>query len=356
MGRPTDDEGRRTVQVARLVAVGRLEVHEEPAPVPGPGEVLVRVEAVGLCGSDLHWYADGGIGDAQLAAPLVLGHEVAGVVASGLREGQRVALDPAVPCGRCEVCRTGHRNLCPTVRFAGHGSVDGGLRELVAWPDAQLHDLPDGITAAEGTVLEPLGVALHAVDLAHVRLGASVAVVGCGPIGLLLVQVARAAGAATVVAVEPLAHRREAALRYGADAVLDPADLEPEGMFTSGIGAPGVDVVLEVVGSEPAVDLAVRAARPGGRVVLVGIPDDDVTTFRASVARRKGLTIAVARRMGEVFPRALDLVQRGVVDAASVITHRYPLQDAGAAFAAAAQRTGLKVVVELPGSAQDDPV
>lgn len=319
--------------------------------MPGPGESLVRVQAVGLCGSDLHWYTDGGIGDALLARPLVLGHEVSGVVASGQHEGKPVALDPAVPCGRCEVCSTGHRNLCPTVRFAGHGSVDGGLRELVAWPDAQLHALPPSITPGEGTVLEPLGVALHAVDLAHVRVGASVAVIGCGPIGLLLVQVARAAGAATVVAVEPLGHRREAALRYGADVVLDPAELEPQGMFTTGISAPGVDVVLEVVGAAPAVDLAVRAARPGGRVVLVGIPDDDVTTFRASVARRKGLTIAVTRRMGDVYPRAIDLVQRGVVDAASVISHRYPLKDVGDAFAAAALRTGLKVVVDLPGSA-----
>ncbi len=315
--------------------------------MPAPGESLVRVQAVGLCGSDLHWYTDGGIGDAQLATPLVLGHEVSGVVVSGPLEGRPVALDPAVPCGRCETCLTGHRNLCPTVRFAGHGSVDGGLRELVAWPDAQLHELPPGVTPGEGTVLEPLGVALHAVDLAHVRLGASVAVVGCGPIGLLLVQVARAAGAASVVAVEPLAHRREAALRAGADVVLDPAELAPAGMFTTGIGSPGVDVVLEVVGAAPAVELAVRAARPGGRVVLVGIPDDDVTTFPASVARRKGLTIAVARRMGEVYPRAIDLVQRGVVDAASVISHRYPLQDVGGAFAAAAQRTGLKVVVDL---------
>ena len=337
------------MQVARLAAVGRLVLQDEPAPVPGPGESLVRVDAVGICGSDLHWFASGGIGDAVLARPLVLGHEVSGTIVQGPREGQRVAVDPAVPCGTCDVCLTGHRNLCPRVRFAGHGSVDGGLRELLAWPDAQLHPLPAGLSAAEGTVLEPLGVALHAVDLAHVRLGSTVTVVGCGPIGLLLVQLARAAGATTVVAVEPLAHRRDAARRSGADVVVDPADVEPVGTSAAGLPAGGADVVLEVVGSPGALDVAVRAARPGGRVVLVGIPDDDVTTFPASVARRKGLTLAVVRRMGDVSSRALALVERGLVDAASLVSARYGLPDVAEAFTAASARTGLKVVVEVPG-------
>lgn len=339
------------VRVARLAAPGRIGLHDEPEPVAGPGETLVRVGAVGLCGSDLHWWTEGSIGDAVLAAPLVLGHEVAGTVADGPRAGQAVALDPAVPCGRCEVCSSGHRNLCPQVVFAGHGTTDGGLRELVAWPDAQVHALPDGMSAATASVLEPLGVAVHALDLAHVRLGSSVAVVGCGPIGLLLVQAARAAGATTVVAVEPLAHRRAAAQAYGADLVLDPAALAPEGMFLTGdgLGAPGVDVVLEVVGNAAAVELAVRAARPGGRVVLVGIPDDDRTAFPASVARRKGLTLAVVRRMKEVYPRAIELVQRGLVDAASLVSHTFPLEQVEQAFATASAREGLKVVVDLSG-------
>ena len=334
------------IRVARLSGIGRVAVHDEPPPVAGPGESLVRVSAVGLCGSDLHWYSGGGIGDAQLARPLVLGHEVAGVVAAGPREGERVAVDPAVPCGRCETCLLGHRNLCPTVRFAGHGQVDGGLRELLAWPDAQLHRLPDSISAAQATVLEPLGVAVHAVDLAHIRLGSSVTVIGCGPIGLLLLQVVRAAGAGRVVAVEPLAHRRAAAGRFGADLVLDPADLPAGGLVVPDLEA---DVVLEVVGSAGAVDLAMRAARPGGRVVLVGIPDDDRTAFTASVARRKGLTIAVVRRMKEVYPRAIRLVEQGLVDAAGLVTHHYPLEQVAGAFAGAAAREGLKVVVDVPG-------
>ena len=329
------------MRAARLQAPGRFTLVEEPDPVAGPGSSLVRVTAVGLCGSDLHWYAEGGIGDAQLDRPLVLGHEIAGVVAVGPRAGQRVAVDPALPCGRCEICLEGHRNLCPHVRFAGHSDTDGGLRELLAWPDSHLHPLPDSVGDAAGAVLEPLGVAVHAMDLGHVRLAGSVAVIGCGPIGLLLVQAARAAGATTVVAVEPLAHRRVAAARCGADLVVGPDDPD--------LASAGADVVFEVVGSEPAVGLAVRAARPGGRVVLVGIPDDDRTAFPGAAARRKGLTLAVVRRMKDVYPRALRLVERGVIDVDALVTHRYPLDEVDAAFRSAAAREGLKTVVQPAG-------
>ncbi|WP_250448298.1 alcohol dehydrogenase catalytic domain-containing protein, partial [Actinotalea sp. C106] len=187
------------MRVARLHGVGDLRVTEEPSPAPGPGESLVEVRAVGLCGSDLHWFVEGGIGDAELGAPLVLGHELAGVVRGGPLDGRLVAVDPAVPCERCESCLEGNRNLCPTVRFAGHGAQDGGLRELATWPTHLLHPAPDAFSAADAAMLEPLGVALHAMDLGRARLGATVAVVGCGPIGLCVVQLARAAGAGRVV-------------------------------------------------------------------------------------------------------------------------------------------------------------
>src|SRR6476646_4218405 len=154
-----------------------------------------------LYGADLHWFADGGIGDAVLRRPLVLGHEFAGVVEDGPWRGRRVAIDPAIACRRCEWCQQGHPNLCEVIRFAGHGETDGGLRELVAWPDHLLHPLPESISDAGGALLEPLGVALHAFDLGHARIGGTVAVVGCGPIGLLAVGLARSAGARLVLAV-----------------------------------------------------------------------------------------------------------------------------------------------------------
>src|SRR4051812_2916203 len=209
------------MRVARLYGAGDVRVGQEPDPSDVPaGHRLVRVPAVGLCGSDLHWFAEGGIGDAVVGQPLVLGHEFAGV----LDDGTRVAVDPAIPCGVCASCLEGNPNLCPTVRFAGHSTQDGGLRELVVWPEHRLHPLPDSISDAGGAALEPLGVAIHAFDLGHARIGSNIAVVGCGPIGLFIVQLARASGATSVLAVEPLAHRRRAALELGADVALTPEE------------------------------------------------------------------------------------------------------------------------------------
>jgi L-iditol 2-dehydrogenase len=333
------------VKAARLHAVGDLRLAEEPVPEPGPGMSLVRVSAVGICGSDLHWWGEAGIGDATLTHPLVLGHEAAGVIEDGPRRGQRVAIDPAIWCGTCRPCRDGYRNLCSRIVFAGHGSQDGAMREFMTWPSHLLHPLPDSLSGADGAVLEPLGVAIHALDLGHVRLGASATVAGCGPIGLLLIQVLRAAGAGQITAFDPLPHRRAAAAGLGADAALDPADAQSAASLAR-ITGDGVDVAFEMAGTAGAVALVIAAARPGGRVVLGGIPADDTTTFQASAARRKGLTIAMARRMNEVYGRAIDLAARGRVDLAAVVTQRFGLADAPAAMGTAAARTGLKVIVE----------
>ena len=323
------------MRAARLHAVGDLRVADEPEPEADPGMSLVRVTAVGICGSDLHWWDEGAIGDAKLTRPLVLGHEGAGVIAEGPRRGERVAIDPAIPDETCRACRDGYRNLCYRIRFSGHGETDGMLREVMAWPSGLLHPLPDGVSDADGAMLEPLGVAIHAADLGHLPFAGTAAVIGCGPIGLLLVQVLKAAGASSVLAVEPLAHRREAAARMGADQVCDTA-----------VGDTGVDVAFEAAGNDEAVGLAMASVRPGGRVVLAGIPGDDTIGFGASLARRKGLTIAMARRMNEVYPRAIGLAERGVVDLGSVVTSRFGLGEVQEAFADGARRTGLKVIVE----------
>ncbi|GIE99321.1 zinc-dependent alcohol dehydrogenase [Paractinoplanes rishiriensis] len=323
------------MRVARLHGPGDVRVLDEDDPRPGDGESLVEVTSVGLCGSDLHWFAEGAIGDAVLSRPLVLGHEMAGVVRGGPADGTPVAIDPAIPCLACEQCRDGYPNLCPRVVFAGHGTCDGGLRQFMAWPSHRLHRLPAGLTADEGALLEPLGVALHALDLGHLRMAGTVGVVGCGPIGLMLVQLARLAGATRVLAVEPLPHRLEAAGKFGA---------EPAGDADAG----EADVVFEVSGSDEAVATALRLAKPGARVVLVGIPDGDRTSFPAAIARRKGLTLVMSRRMGEVYPRAIDLAARRKVDLTPLVSAAYPLSEVATAMASAAAREGLKVVVH-PG-------
>ena len=333
------------MRAARLHAVGDMRVGEEPVPEAGPGMTLLRVTAVGICGSDLHWWDEGAIGDAKLTHPLVLGHEGAGVIVGGVRGGLRVAIDPAIPCERCRACRDGYRNLCYWIAFSGHGETDGMMREFMAWPTRLLYPLPDALSDADGAMLEPLGVAVHAVDLGHLPFGGTASVVGCGPIGLLLIGLLKAAGAKSVLAIEPLAHRREAAARFGADLVAEPAAFAGADLMSELTGF-GVDVAFEAAGNDEAVGLAVASVRPGGRLVLAGIPGNDVITLRAALARRKGLTIAMVRRMNEVYPRAISLAERGVVDLGSLVTRRAGLGEIAAAFGDAAGRTGLKVIVE----------
>jgi L-iditol 2-dehydrogenase len=327
----------------RLHAPGDLRFHDEPTPQPGVDEQLVHVKAVGICGSDLHWFAEAGIGDAQLDYPLVLGHEFAGVTESG----EPVAVDPAISCGTCEFCQRGHPNLCERLRFAGHSNQDGALREWLAWPQKCLFPLPDSLTSADGAMLEPLGVAIHAADLAKLRPGMAVGVFGCGPIGLLIVQLARLSGASTILATDLLSHRAEAAKGFGAELAFLIEGKPDMSQMLAATGGRGVDVAFEAAGEQEAVDDAFAAVVPGGKVILAGIPAEQRTSFSASTARRKGLTIKLVRRMKHTYPRAIELVTKGLVDVRSIVTHRFPLDQAAEAFQLAARREGLKVVVEI---------
>jgi L-iditol 2-dehydrogenase len=331
------------VRVARLHAAGVLQIHDEPIPVPHVDETLVRVTAVGVCGSDLHWFSEGGIGDARLDHPLVLGHEFAGVTP----EGQRVAVDPAIACGKCVYCLEGSPNFCENMHFAGHGSDDGALREYVAWPTRYLFPLPSSMSYADGAMLEPLGVALYAVDLAGLRPGMRVGIFGCGPIGLLVVQLARISGAIQIVATDKLPHRVDTARTMGASqAIFANAGHEiPEVLAAT--QNRGVDVAFEVAGENDAVETAIAVTKPGGKVILAGIPVDDRTSFTASVARRKGLTLQLVRRMKHTYPRAIRLVEQGLIDVHSVVSHHFPFEKAVDAYATAARREGLKIIIDL---------
>jgi len=327
----------------RLHGTGDLRIHDEPIPVVNEGEKLVRIKSVGVCGSDLHWFSEGEIGDEKLERPLVLGHEFAGET----EDGQRVAIDPAIPCGNCEFCEHGHPNLCSSMIFAGHGKHDGALRQWMAWSEKSLFPIPDALSFADGAMLEPLGVAIHTVDLGKLKAGMTVGVFGCGPIGLLIIQVARAMGATNIIATDKLVHRVEAAKAFGAShTFLAEAGHELEGIRAASNGR-GVDVAFEAAGTQDAVDVSVAAVIPGGKVVLAGIPADDKTSFSASTARRKGLTIKLVRRMKHTYPRAIGLVSKGLVDVRSLVTHHFPLEQASEAFRLAERREGLKVIIDL---------
>lgn len=346
-------EGEK-MNVIRLHGSGDLRLHHEPKPEPGLGEALLRITAVGVCGSDLHWFAEEGIGADRLERPLVLGHEFAGVVESAadangiFRTGTRVAVEPAIACQRCEFCLEGNPNLCEALHFAGHTVDDGAMQEYLAWPERCFFPLPDALSDEEGALLEPLGVAIHAVDLAHLKTGMRVGLYGCGPIGLLILQVARAAGAGELIATDLLPHRLEAALACGATQVFQASDGRENAEIMAATGGRGVHVAFEAAGENAAIDTSVETVRAGGRVILAGIPSTDRSSFSASTARRKGLTIKLCRRMKHTYPRAIHLVERGLVDLRSLVTHRFPLMESAQAFATAERREGLKVMIE-PG-------
>jgi L-iditol 2-dehydrogenase len=330
------------MKTLRLHGPGELQFHEEPIPIPGVGEKLLRVTTVGICGSDLHWFHEAGIGDDRLDKPLILGHEFSAVT----EQGERVAVDPAISCGKCVYCIRGDPNFCENLYFAGQGDQDGALREWVAWPQRCLFPLPDALSDADGAMLEPLGIAIHAVDLAYLKVGMTVGVFGSGPIGLLIMQLARLAGVSTIIATDVLTHRVEAARKFGADVahLVGPNSTKPSAeMF----GRRGLDVVFEAAGDNNAVEMAITAASPGGKVIVVGIPPDDRTAFSASIPRRKGLTIKMVRRMKLTYPRAIQLVQSGKVDVRSLVTHVFPMDQAIEAYRLAERREGLKAMITL---------
>ena len=333
-----------TMRAARLTGARRMVVEDGPLPPPPkPDEVRIAVTAVGICGSDLHNYQDGRIGDTAIEAPLILGHEFAGVVLEAgaaafdgsdqpLRAGQRVAVDPATPCWRCELCEAGHPNLCRRLHFCGLYPDDGALREQMNVPARSCFPVPDAISDAGAALLEPLGVALHAVNLAHVRLGDTVVVLGCGPIGLLIQRLMRHSGAGAVYAFDCFAWRAEKALAWGATGAWT-LDDDPVARMQDVTGGRGADIAVEAAWADHSVGQAVEMARLGGRVMLAGIPSADEVRFKHSTARRKGLTISMVRRMKHVYPRAMELVRAGVVDLDDLISHRFPLERAPEAFA-----------------------
>lgn len=347
------------ITAARLHGPEDIRIDRVPHPgSPGPGTVLLRVTATGVCGSDLHTYQDGRIGDTAVCSPLTLGHEFGGMVEAvgaeaqdgdfkPLRPGTRVAVDPAQPCGRCEMCLCGHQNLCRRLHFCGLFPDEGSLRAYMHVPAHTCFPIPDTIDDAGAALLEPLGVALHAVDLARVRVANSVAILGAGPIGLYILQLARLSGADPIYVSDKFDWRLERAEEYGAIGFnCDRQD--PVVLVQQATGGRGVDIAIEAAWADHSVEQAAEMVRLGGRLVLVGIPGTDELSLKHSVVRRKGLTIRMSRRMNHTYPRAIRLAESGRIDLTGIITHRFPLKNTPEAFAlnSAYRDNVLKVMIE----------
>ncbi|MBN1231374.1 MAG: alcohol dehydrogenase catalytic domain-containing protein [Anaerolineales bacterium] len=334
------------MKTARLHDIGKIQIGEEPVPQPKEGKIILRITAVGICGSDIHWFSDGGTGASSLSKPLILGHEFAAIAESGKYKGKPVAVDPMIPCGKCEYCLKGRENLCIQHDFAGQTPVDGAMREYMTWPEELLFPVPESFSPAETAMLEPLGVAIHTTRLADVSEGDVVGVYGCGPIGLMVVQLLKLKGVKTIIATDLLPHRIQKAQELGANCIFqaEKDSREIDGIYGATRGR-GVDIAIEIAGSNAAVHTAVETVIPGGKVILCGIPSIDEVVFKASTSRRKELTLQCVRRMLNTYPEAIQLVKDGLVDVKSLVSKEYSLEDIDKAFVAASKREGFKLVV-----------
>lgn len=341
------------MKALQLVARQRLEMGTLPDPPdPGPGEVLVRLRSTGVCGSDMHTFSEGHIAGLEPVYPAVLGHEPAGEVVecgrgvSDLPQGTKVAVEPFVVRASCEFTRTGRQNLALHHAFMGK-DFEGALREFAVMPRRNLVPVPDSMTFGDAAFIEPLAVVLHSLELADLRLGESVAVIGAGPIGLIAVAVAKLSGASAIIAADTLPHRVEHAKRLGATAAVNVTreSAVDAVMDLTGIGA---HVVIDAAGTAESINSAISCLRPAGRMVLVGIPARSDIPVNFWTALDREARIHVQKRSNGNDHEALSLLERGLIRSGDIMSHRFPLEQGQEAFELmAAYRDGvIKPLIE----------
>jgi L-iditol 2-dehydrogenase len=341
---------------AVFYAPGDIRLEEIDVPAIGPGEVLVRVRAAGICGTDVRIMKGG----KKVAAPIVIGHELAGEIAAlgegvtGLKLGDRVTVEPVIPCGKCALCLKGRRNICLTRPTIGY-EYDGAFAKFVRVPATgvaagNVVPLPDAISFEEAAITEPLAAVVNGIDRCNVQLGDSVLILGAGPIGLAHLMLSRAAGATHVYVSEPNDERRQTTLDFGADGVINPLTEDVVAKAKSWTSGVGMDVVIVAAGVPPAMEAGLRAVRKGGVFnIFAGSPPNSSFPLDPNLVHYG--EIIVTGSSGHTaghMRRAVDLITSGVIDAKRLITHRFPLADIQEALGARQALTGLKHVVLLP--------
>ena len=344
-----------TMRAAFLTGVRAIEVRETPAPrIVRDDDVIVRSQAVGVCGSDLHYYLSDRVGADKVSYPFIPGHECAGIVeevgraVTRVKPGDAVVIEPAVSCGACDQCRTGRPHTCRKLLFLGHyGELTGGMAEFVLAPERNCVPLPAKMTVVQGALAEPLSIALYAAGLGGSVRGKAIGVLGTGPIGLCLIMALKADGSGPVYATERVAARLEAAVRSGADWTGNPdrEDIVAEIRARESLG---LDLVFESCGEQSALDQALALLKPGGTLVVVGIPLEPRVSFDSSIVRRREIRVQNVRRQNRCLERAVGLIHTGRIKPDFLATHFFRLDQAREAYeTAAARRDGvLKAIVE----------
>ncbi len=334
----------RTMRASILLAAGSIEMQELPVPVPRADEVLVQVRSVGVCGSDVHYYKEGRIGGYVVEQPLILGHEVSGVVVdvgsdvAEARVGQRVAIEPQRPCRRCRACKTGRYNMCADLEFYATPPVDGAFCDYVVAPADFAHPVPDDVSDHAAALLEPFSVGLWACQKAQVGPGARVLVTGAGPIGALASLAARARGASEVVVTDLIPSRRERILQFGATTALDPADPAVD------LSTLEADALIECSGATPALLSGLRALRESGIAVLVGLGDEEINLPVQLIAFRELVLTGVFRYV-DTWPAAIAAARQPATDLDALVTAEFELEDTEAALTSDDDPQSMKSVV-----------
>lgn len=322
-----------------------LKIEERPTPDLGPHDIRVRTAFGGICGSDLHYYHDGGFGAVRLREPMILGHEVSGIVeavgaeAERVKPGDRVAVNPSVPCNRCRYCLEGRQNQCLDMRFYGSAMrfphVQGAFREVLVCREAQAHPVPDGVSLQEAAMAEPLAVALHASRRAGPLIGRRVLVSGSGPIGALTAMAARRAGAAEIVVTDIADGALAFASRVGADRTIDVS--KPGALSEYAADKGYFDCLFEASGAEAALRSGIEVVRPGGILVQLGLGGD--MTIPINVITAKELELRGTFRFHEEFALALEFMRKRLIDVKPLITATAPIESARDAFELATDRS-----------------
>ena len=328
----------KLMKAAVLYKAEDLRLEDRAFPEPADDEVIVQMSMNGICGSDIHFYERGELGPFKVTVPYVPGHEAAGRVVESARDGrgpakgQRVAIEPGIPCRRCELCKSGRYNLCSDVRFLSAPPVDGTFSEYVAIPGDFAHALPESVDDESGAFIEPISVGLQACIRAGLKAADSVAILGSGPIGLVTYLVARSFGAAEIYMVDILKNRLEKAKALGATETIDSKDFDPVAVIEDLTSGRGVDVVFDTSGSSEACALAPKIASRGGSITLVGWPETSVFPYPVEVLIEKELDLHGVNRYCNTFPKAISLLAGGGLEIKSLITNHFPFERVCEAF------------------------
>ncbi|TFD64384.1 NAD(P)-dependent alcohol dehydrogenase [Cryobacterium ruanii] len=333
-----------TMRASVLLKQESLTIEDRVVPAPGADEVLVKVAAVGVCGSDVHYYREGRIGDFIVDAPLVLGHELSGTIAAvgvdvdPARIGERVAVEPQRPCRLCRECRAGRYNLCWKMEFYATPPIDGAFCGYVTIQAEFAHVIPDSVSFEAGALLEPLSVAIASIRKAQIVPGSSILIAGAGPIGIITAQTARAFGASEIIVSDLVPAKRERALKFGATRVIDPVADDPASLNLD------VNAFIDASGSARAVDSGIRSVRPAGTVVLVGLGNSEMV-LPVSHIQNLEITVTGIFRYVDTWPTAIHLVASGQVDLDALVTGKFDLAHVAEALDSDRDENSLKSIV-----------